>query len=116
METGNCMLLPIKIALEKTQYLILLCSLLLGVDVFGAIKESTSPFPNETLLPVLDFLEGRDLAELARVNKRFCSLIKSIKIESSNYSINLMWINRSLNEKQLYIHPSKDEASLEYNF
>ena len=32
------------------------------------------------------------------------------------YSINLMWINKSLNKDQLYIHPSKDEKELEKNF
>ena len=32
------------------------------------------------------------------------------------YTINLMWINRDLNEQQLFIHPSKDEASLNKNF
>jgi hypothetical protein len=42
---------------------------------------------------------------------------KAIECPSpSEYSINLMWINRDLNEQQLFIHPSKDEASLNKNF
>ncbi len=32
------------------------------------------------------------------------------------YSINLMWINKKLDEDQYYIHPSKNESDLEKNF
>jgi hypothetical protein len=33
-----------------------------------------------------------------------------------NYSINLMWINRDFDKDQRFIHPSKDEATLNKNF
>lgn len=34
----------------------------------------------------------------------------------SEYSINLMWINRDFDKEQRFIHPSKDEASLNKKF
>jgi hypothetical protein len=40
----------------------------------------------------------------------------AIKYAISDYSINLMWINRSLNKDQLYIYPAKDAQEFEEKF
>ena len=34
----------------------------------------------------------------------------------ATYSVNLMWVNRDLNNEQRYIHPAKDEETLRKNF
>ena len=38
------------------------------------------------------------------------------QVREENYSINLMWVNDSFNESQLYIYPSQDEEDLRKNF
>jgi hypothetical protein len=46
-----------------------------------------------------------------------CSPLKSTSRSCCfNYSINLVWINKDFNKEQLFIHPSKDEQSLDRNF